>query len=148
MAKNSFITIIVIAVVVGALGFFGGMQYQKSKGGSFAPGRFQNGLNRPSGTQARGGFQGGRPVSGEIVSIEENTITVKTQDGSSKIVIYSDSTKVNKTSEGSKEDLKTGEQIMVIGTEGTDGIVTAQSISIGGNILRGMPSGQPPDQSN
>lgn len=137
MAKNSLITTIIIAVVVGVLGFFGGRQYQKGKSGNFNRGQFQNGAARLSGIPGRNGvFQGGRPVSGEIVSVEEKTITVKTQDGSSKIVIYSDSTKVNKTSESSKEDLKTGEQIMVIGTESTDGTVTAQSISIGGNILR------------
>lgn len=149
MAKNNLITIIIIAVIVGALGFFGGMQYQKSKRGSFTPRQFQNGLDRLGGIQTRVGLQGGRPVNGEIISIDEKTITVKTQDGSSKIIIYSDSTNVNKTSEGSMEDLRTGEQIMVIGTEGTGGTVTAQSISIGGNmLLRGLPSGQPSTQSN
>lgn len=137
MKNNNTVMIAVIAVVVGALGFFGGMQYQKGKGGTFTRGQFQNGAARLSGAPGRNGaLLGGRPVSGEITGIEDKTITVKTQDGSSKIVIYSDSTKVNKTSEGSREDLKTGEQIMVIGTEGTDGTVTAQSISIGGSILR------------
>ncbi|OGM11826.1 hypothetical protein A2Z22_00080 [Candidatus Woesebacteria bacterium RBG_16_34_12] len=146
MNKNILITIIV-ALVVGVGAFFGGVQYQKSKKVSFTPGQFQNGI-RPSGFPQRNGFQGGRPVSGEITSIEDNTITVKTQDGSSKIVIYSDSTKVNKTSEGLKEDLKVGEQVMVIGSEGTDGTVTAQNISIGGNFFREIPAGQPPDQNN
>ena len=131
MAKNSLIMTIVVTIVVGALGFYGGTLYQKNKGGSFTPRQFQNGPNRPSGAQARNDpNQGNRPVSGEIVSIEDNTITIKTQDGSSKIVIYSGSTKVNKTLEGSREDLKVGEQVMVIGSEGTDGTVKAQSVSV------------------
>ena len=131
MSKNSLILTIIVAIIVGTLGFFGGMQYQKSKGGSFTPNQFQNGSNRPSGAPTRNGAtQGGQPVNGEITNIEDNNITVKTQDGSSKIVIYSDSTKVNKTSEGSKDDLKVGEKVMVIGTVGSDGTVTAQSIQL------------------
>lgn len=148
MTKNNLLMMIVVAIVVGALSFYGGTLYQKNKGGNFTARQFQNGT-RPSGAQGRNGIaQGGRPVSGEIVSVEKNTITIKTQDGSSKIVIYSDSTKINKTLEGTKEDLKVGEQVMVIGQEGTDGTVTAQSVSVGGNILRGMPSRQPQNQGN
>lgn len=138
--SKNLMTIVAVAVVVVALGFFGGMQYQKSKSPSFEPGQFQNGMVRRDGTATRNGdFQGARPVNGEIVSIDENTLTVKIQDGSSKIVILSDSTVINKTSDGSKEDLKEGEQIMVIGTEGVDGTVTAQNISIGGRYLQGTP---------
>lgn len=147
MAKNNLITTIIIAVVVGVSAFYGGMQYQKSKRATFTPGQFQNGLNR-NGVQTRNGFQGNRPVSGEVVSVDDNTITVKTQDGSSKIVIYSDSTKVNKTSDGSVDDIKVGEQAMIIGTESSEGTVIAQNISIGGDVMRIMPSGQPPEQNN
>lgn len=133
MAKNSLIITIVAAVIVGALGFYGGMQYQKSRRGSFL-GRSAQGF--PSGTNQQGGNARqrngmGRPVSGEITSMDESTITIKTQDGSSKIVIYSTSTKVNKTSEGSISDLKVGEKINAIGSEGSDGTITAQSISVG-----------------
>jgi ribosomal protein S1 len=138
MNKNNLIITIIIALIVGGLSFYGGTLYQKGKTPSIGSRQFQNG-DRPSGMQGR---QNGQPVSGEITSIENNSITVKTQDGSSKIVIYSDSTKVNKTSEATKDDLKVGEQIMVVGTTGTDGTVTAQSVSLGGNFFRGMSNGQ------
>ncbi len=143
IGNKGLITIIVVALVCTGLGFFGGMQYQKSKLPSFGQGQFQNGA-RPSGFPGRNGNnQGVRPVSGEILSMDGNTLTVKAQDGSSKIVIFSDSTSINKTSEGSKDDLKTGEKVMVIGTEGTDGTVTAQMISIGRNFVQRIPDGQP-----
>lgn len=142
--KNHAIIIAIIALLVGgAGGFFSGVQYQKSKGGSFPQGQFQNGQARPSGAPTRNGTTQGRPVSGEIISVEDNSITIKTQDGSSKIVIYSNSTKVNKTSDGSSADLTVGEQAMVIGTESTEGTVTAQTISIGTSGFQGMPGGEP-----
>lgn len=52
------------------------------------------------------------------------------QDGSSKIVLFSDFTTYNKTSEGSKSDLKVGEKIAVFGTDNSDGSVTAQSVQL------------------
>lgn len=136
-----------IAIGVGALAFFGGMQYQKSQRGSNFTGQMAggnrgfnprmnegvqgNGGNQMPGGTKENGFQAKKPVSGEIVSIDKNTITVKTQDGSSKIITYSDQIKVNKISEGTISDLKTGVQITVAGEESTSGIVNAQSISIG-----------------
>ncbi len=87
-------------------------------------------------------------MNGEIIESDDKSITVKLPDGSSKIVIISDSTKINITQEGSQADLGVGEQVMVIGTESTDGTVTAQSISVGGNIFRGSPNGRQPEQQN
>jgi hypothetical protein len=140
--KNNLLKIIIVAIVVGALGFFGGMQYQKSQRGNFLTNnnqRFVGGMNQQAGTVRQGRAAGFSPVSGEITSLDENTITVKTQDGSSKIIVYSSSTKVNKTSEGSMSDLKVGEQIMTIGSTGSDGTVTAESISVGGPVMQGAP---------
>lgn len=63
------------------------------------------------------------------------------QDGSTKIIILSDQTVINKSSEGSKSDLKTGERVTTFGTENSDGSITAQNISIGG-MFRIMQEGQ------
>lgn len=127
--KNTII-IVVLVLVVGAGTFFGGMKYQQSKRQVF---------NRQFGnTQGQAGQAGRigsnrlgfRPVSGEIIGADEKSITVKLQDGSSKIVLFSDRTEINKASSGAKEDLKTGEKVMVVGTENSDGSVTAQSIQL------------------
>ena len=159
--KNNLMVTIIVAAIVGGLGFFGGMQYQKANARPAGPGgqggQFQapgNGQGRPEGFSGRNGAAPGgggfSPVSGEILEIDGETITVKTPEGDSKIIIYSNSTNVNKTSEGSLSDLEVGEEIMVIGNEDTNGTVTAQTISVGGNggFFRGVPGGQPPATEN
>lgn len=140
MNKNNLTITIVAAVLVGALGFLGGTQYQKTQRGNFPMGmnqRVGNGDQQARGVTRQGNGNGIRPLSGEIASIDDKMMTIKTQNGNSQIVVFSDSTKINKTQEGSKGDLKVGEQVMVIGISGTDNTVTAQSISLGGDFFRG-----------
>lgn len=130
------------AVVVGAGGFVGGTLYQKSRTPQFAPSQYQNRLGQND-NQNRNRALTFRPTSGEITSIEDNTITLKTGDGSSKIVIYSGSTKLNKTTQATKDDLRVGDQAMVLGTQGSDGTLTAESISVGGVFQQRVPGEQP-----
>jgi hypothetical protein len=52
------------------------------------------------------------------------------QDGSSKIVYFSDSTMIGKSTQGAASDLNTGEQVMANGTSNPDGSITAQNIQI------------------
>ncbi len=129
--KNSLIITIIVAVIVGAGAFYAGMQYQKSQRPTFGNGQFsrqfQNGQAGQSG--ARQGF-GARPVTGEIISSDDKTVTVKMQDGSSKIVILSDKTSINKAAEATVADLKSGERISAFGTENPDGSITAQNIQL------------------
>ncbi len=146
--KNSYIITIVVAVLVGAASFYGGMQYQMKKAPAIN-GQFAGRFGGPNGAGGPGGMQGGQrgttgmtPVGGEIISQDDTSVTVKMPDGSSKIVILSENTTINKSSTGSKTDLKTGEQITAFGTQNQDGSVTAQNISIGGMMFRGM-GGQP-----
>jgi hypothetical protein len=134
--KNNFLMIAIIALIVGGVGFFGGMQYQKSRIGNFGKDQFQRTQNNQNGKQrGQGNGQKMQPVSGEITSQDDKSLTIKTQDGSSKIIILSETTKVNKTSEGVKSDLKTGEQVMVIGISNSDGTLTAQTVSVGNNFF-------------
>jgi hypothetical protein len=152
--NNSVVITILVAVIVGALGFFGGMQYTKMQRGG-AAGRFGGAGGQFGGAGGgrfgAGGANGGsRPVVGLIDSLDNNSLTIKMPDGSSKIVILSNSTTVNKQTTGSKDDLKQGENVMVMGTTNSDGSVTATSVSLnpmmrGGTMMRGQsatPSGQ------
>jgi len=151
MKNNNLIVTLIAVVVVGAVAFFGGMQFQKSQAPGFGnrQAMMTGGPNGQMG-QGRSNFQGMRPVSGEIISQDDNSITVKMEDGSSKIIILSDDTSINKTSEGAKADLKTGEKVTAFGTENSDGSVTAQNVSIGDNMMLRMGSGgnQQPSQGN
>lgn len=131
---------IVIILIVGGMAFYGGTKYQESKtsqfegrfpGGQF-PGGFQgmrgDGPGGPGGSRA--GRQGFRPVMGEILSKEDKSITVKMQDGSSKIVLISDDTSISKPTEVSLKDIKKGEKVGVFGAENSDGSVSAQNIQL------------------
>jgi len=141
--KNHWIATIILVVAVGAAGFFVGMQYQKMQRGNFAS-RF-GGAN---GTfQRLGGANGMRPVFGQIISADATSITVKMNDGSTKIVIVSSRTSINKAATGTKDDLKTGETVAVFGTTNSDGSVTAQNIQLNPQQMRlvrptGTPTGQ------
>jgi len=122
---NPKIIVTVLFIIIGAAGFFGGMKYQQSKQPLFrqriSQGQFQG---------SQDNRQGFRPVQGEIISSDEKSITVKMPNGSSKIVLMSDKTTINKAGEAAKEDLKTGEQVAVFGTENSNGTVTAQNIQL------------------
>lgn len=138
----SMITVIIIVIVVAAVGFFGGMQYQKMQRtrmmGQFSDASGQRGFGQ--GGQARMMTAGNRPVVGEIISSDEKSLTVKMMDGSSKIVILSNGTAINKQATGTKSDLKTGERVLVIGTTNADGSVTATNIQLN-PMGRGMMPG-------
>ncbi|PIQ72757.1 hypothetical protein COV86_01415 [Candidatus Roizmanbacteria bacterium CG11_big_fil_rev_8_21_14_0_20_35_14] len=133
--KNNIVLIIVLALLVGGLGFYGGMKYQQSQRVSFS-GQFNNRQGIRSGTNSRGGFQ---PVSGEIIASDDKSITVKLQDGSSKIILLSDKTQINKAETVDKSQLKTGEKVAVFGTENTDGSVTATNIQLNPIVRAGQP---------
>lgn len=134
MQKNILITIILVAVVGGGA-FFGGMKYQQSKQPAF----LRQGVQGQR-TATGGNRQGFRPVNGEIISSDDKSITVKLQDGSSKIVLITDKTAINKAAEATKDDLKNGEKVAVFGQENTDGSVTAQNIQLNPTQFRGNPS--------
>jgi len=130
---------IVTVLIVGGGAFFAGMKYGQSKN-SFA--NFQNltpeqrqqrmqqmgaagGFRTTGGGNRNGGF-----VSGEILSKTDNSLTVKLQDGGSKIILFSDTTTIAKSTDGTSSDLETGKTIMVTGSANSDGSITATNIQI------------------
>jgi hypothetical protein len=131
MTLKSPVVLIIGALVIAVVGFFGGMQYQKMQTGSSRNVQFgnrQNGGGRFA-MMNNGGMQG-RPVIGQILSLDDKTMTVKMMDGSSKIVILPDNMTISKTDSGSKADLKVGENIGVFGQANSDGSVTAQNVQL------------------
>jgi len=137
--KNNYLMTLVLIVIFAGAGFYGGMKYQQSKSQSFV-GQLNNrqgGIRNyqqgnSTGTMKnlginRGGF---KPVSGEIISADDKSITVKLQDDSSKIILINDKTQINKAETVNKSELKVGEKVSVFGSENTDGSVTAQNVQI------------------
>lgn len=141
--KNANILAIVLLLVGLAAGFFGGMQYQKSqRSATFGQAGNQTGQFT---RRANGQNGANRPVAGDIISADEKSITVKLQDGSSKIVLVPDSAQINKAATATKSDLKTGERVAVFGTQNSDGSVTAQNIQLNPQLRGGLgsPSASP-----
>jgi hypothetical protein len=146
MNKN-LLTPVIIGILALSLGFFGGLTYQKGKTPLRQGSRtgMVNGLKTTDGNSpVRDSLlKGNGPVSGKIIKMDDTSLTVQLADGSNKIVLLSDQTKINNTSEGSRNDLVEGSEIMVIGTT-INGAVTAESISLGSNFIRRQYS--PPGQ--
>ncbi len=143
--KNNLVLTIIIAVVVGAVAFFGGMKYQQ--------------MNGQSQNSAFGGLTGrqvtvpgirnvrlgnGRSQIGQVITIDaaNNSLVIKLADGSSKIVNLTSQTRVVKTQAVSLSDVQTGNEVAVFGTPNSDGSVTAADIQLNpGNGMRGGPNG-------
>jgi hypothetical protein len=73
---------------------------------------------------------GGGFINGEVISKDDKTITIKSRDGSSKIVFYSQSTTLTKGMPVQITELNTGDSVMVNGTQNSDGSVTASNVQI------------------
>jgi len=134
--KNNYLVTAILIIAFAAGAFYGGTLYQKSKQPSFGQfnrgttnGTSRNGITGTSGGQ-RGQGQGFRPVNGQIISADDKSITVKLTDGSSKIVLFSGSTQINKATQGTKSDLTQGTTVAVFGQDNSDGSVTAQNIQL------------------
>ena len=151
MKKHLIIAGVVVAVVAVAA-FYGGMQYAKSKtvsqgfqrGGNLSGAgdrqqRRTQGSGMSKGENAPGGFAGGDFIAGEIISKDDTSVTVKTRDGGSRIIYFSDTTAIGKAEKGVGSDLATGQQVTVGGKSNDDGSFAAQNIQIRPNV---------PDQQN
>jgi len=130
--KKTLLSILVVAVVVGGGSFYGGMKYAENKAVSDRQQRIQQ--FGGSGTGFRNGGSGNRTAggfaSGEILSKDDKSITIKMRDGGSKIIFFSDTTEIGKFVNGALSDLEVGKNIIVNGTANSDGSITAQTIQL------------------
>lgn len=144
--KKVLIIAAIAAILIGGGAFYGGMKYAEGKNSlGFGRGNIQNlqnlsaeerqqriqemGANAGGAFRARGDANGGF-ITGELISKDSSSITVKLPDGGSKIIFYSDSTKVSKFADGNISDLSTGITVSINGTSNQDGSLTAQSIQV------------------
>ena len=144
MQNKNIAMMVIIMLVVGAGAFYGGTAYEKSsltsqgllrsasaQMGGRAGGQGGPNQGRPGGAMgANSAGRGGDFVSGQVTAKDDTSVTIKSPDGSSKIVFFSPSTTVGKATQGTIADVNVGDQVMANGKTGTDGSLSAQSIQI------------------
>jgi hypothetical protein len=134
MQNKNIVISVIVCVVVAGISFWGGMKYDASKNviNQMTNRGGQGGFNQNGGIKnqgMRGGINGGA-VLGEILSVDSTSMTIKLRDGGSKIVLFSPSSKVEKTVDGTTSDVVVGKTVMVTGTANPDGSVSATSIQM------------------
>lgn len=124
---------VLVAIVFGAVGFYGGTLYQKNQTASNSNfGNFAGGAGgRLTGGSGAFGRRGGMGQTiGTVLTQDANSMTVKLADGSSKIVLLSSTTIYEKSVQASSSDLKLGDRVAVFGTPNTDGSINATNVSL------------------
>ena len=144
--KKSIVMIvgaIVLAVLIGAGGFMGGMAYQsnqanqvrdnfmRSRGldpnavpgeGQIMPFEQEN-----NGAQGRAFFGGG--TTGQVKSVEGNVLTLSTAQNVTTVNL-TDTTQIEKADTVTTSDLQPGERVFVMGERDSEGNITASQILI------------------
>lgn len=141
MKNNTVLIIIITLIIGGAAGFFAGSKYRQNKtlNGFNNAGDFNGGgFGRGQGTGRLNGSQGAfRPTTGKITAGDDNSITIQLPDGSSKIILLSDKTRINKAEKATKNDLSQGTEVAVFGTVNPDGSITAQTVQLNPQLIGG-----------
>lgn len=167
MSKNPLnnqmmIAVVVTAVIVGPLAFFGGMKYDAGKAGAkvtaggnnFQRGAMMNGAvggnGQFGGQRGAGGtgtgttgtriMRGGSTV-GEVLSVDETGLTVKVNGGGSRRVLLPEKVTVSSCAEGDKTAVAVGKFVIVTGDPNTDNSITARNIQVMPTMPTTMPFG-------
>lgn len=154
---------VVAALALAGGGFAAGMTFEKSQ----APATNTAATTGATGTRgasgARGGFGGGgtgaaagqQPVTGRIIAVNDGSITVAAVERglggqnaqasaspttTSEIVLVGASTRIVKTTEADVKlsDLKVNDQVTIVGTTDSTGMVSATAIVVGSTNILGQ----------
>jgi hypothetical protein len=145
------VTAALLAVVLIALGFTGGVLVQKSTGASTstaATGRpnFAGG-GPPGAQQGRGGTQAGggaQATIGEVASKDGRTLYVKGSDGNTIKVRLGANAKVARTAGAGAKAIHPGDTVVVQGAAGSNGTVKATSVTATASGVQSTGGGGPP----
>jgi Domain of unknown function (DUF5666) len=128
------------AVLIGALGFIGGVEVQKGRadsstgttaGGAAAA---RAGLGGAAGGGAGGGFAGpggarGNATVGTVANKHGSSLYVKDSDGTTIRVNTTSHSKINRTATASAGAIHPGDTVVVQGTKSSSGTITATEIN-------------------
>lgn len=118
--RNTVIWVVLAAVLFGAVGFYGGVTYQKSQGGASGFAGRAGGFG--GGSASSGARAGGGVTTGTVIAQDATSITVKTADGGSKTVFVTAQTQVSKQQVLTPADVKVGDMVAAFGAVANGGI--------------------------
>ena len=135
MKQNSIILGVILLLVVGGVSF--GVGYKVAQAKTAINRQFTGNRNN---TQ-NNGMMRNRQTIGDVISLDDKTMTVKMPDGSSRIVLLSSAMTVSQLADAKVSDLKIGSKVAVFGTNNSDGSLTATNIELNPRIpnLTGFP---------
>lgn len=150
MKRTIWIIVGVVAVLLVAAGsFYAGSLYGKNQAqaasaarrqGAF-PGAGANGqFTGQPGANGRTGGQGGM-LFGQIENIGDGVLTVKDNNGKETQIKVTDTTLIEKQASVKLADLTQGETVMISGSTGADGTITARTVQVAPMGRFGGPGG-------
>jgi hypothetical protein len=135
------LSVVVLLAVAGGC-FYGGSLYGRSQAraalstgrqGAFG-GQANFGANAQGTPNARRtggqGAQGGGFVMGQIDQVADGSLTLTDSNGKQTKVLVTNTTLIQKQASVTLTDLKQGETVVVSGSAGTDGSITARSVQV------------------
>jgi Domain of unknown function (DUF5666) len=150
---TSVLAVVVLLAVAGG-SFFGGSLYGRSQAQATLSAARQGGFGGAgnSGANAQGtpgarrtGGQGGGFVMGQIDQVAAGSLVLTDNNGKQTKVLVTNTTLIQKQASVALSDLKQGETVVVSGSAGTDGSITARSVQVspagGVGGLGGGPGG-------
>lgn len=143
MNTKQTVSILLLAVTIGGIGFYGGSVYAKQKASSTKVLGARNGAIMPSaGAGQRVGRQAGSGAfgamtTGKVLTKDATGLVIELQDVGSKNVLFASSTQIMQMTTVSLDAVTEGAQVMISGSTNTDGSITASRIQL-------MPEGQSP----
>ncbi|SEG41559.1 hypothetical protein SAMN05216223_10553 [Actinacidiphila yanglinensis] len=154
--KLPWLTLVLSACVVAAAAFSGGALVEKhhlngsttagrsgfptaATGGGTAGGGGRFGqTGGGTGTTAGGGTAANGLTVGTVKLVDGKTLYVTDAQGNIVKVTTGGSTKITESKSGKVSDLKAGQSVTVLGTKGSDGNVTATTVTEGGSTAGGF----------
>jgi len=119
-----------VAVIVAAGGFAGGVQVQKNRGATTTASFPAGGGNFPTGGGAPGmNVSSDAATTGTVSYTKGNVLYVKDADGNTVKVKIKSSADVTRTAATDGDKIKPGDQVTVEGAANDNGTVTATSVS-------------------
>jgi Domain of unknown function (DUF5666) len=140
-------SVVLAAVLIGALGFIGGVEVQKGQADSGGGGATARGAGAAraglgtgaggaggAGGAARGGFAGpgggqSNATVGSVANKRGSTLYVKDSDGNTIRVKTTSHSKINRTATASAGAIHPGDTVIVQGTKSSSGTITATQIN-------------------